>query len=416
MTRLYVKVWLALVAAVFVSLVGGALTARAIGGPSGPLEPSIRAYAVGMVRDLPEDRQRRDRRLAEIAETHQVGLTLYARDRRTVLAQSGPRPLPPPGISPDDHWVRGRRGAGMAIALDDGRWVVVGHPHPGLPALVTHLLPALAVFFGLLAAAAWPIARMTTRRLEELRGAVEDLGHGELSRRVPVQGTDEVAELARSFNASAGRIEALVEGQRRVLASASHELRSPLTRIRMAAELARQADPEERARLLDGVEGDITELDQLIDDVLLSSRLDAGAAEPPEDEVDLGILARQEAERTGATVTGEGVAIGDVRMLRRALRNLLENAARHGEPPVTVDVDDGRLTVTDRGPGIPESERQAVFEPFYRPQGHRESDGGVGLGLALVQRIARHHQGTVTIDGGPGGSGTAITLSWPARP
>lgn len=411
MPRLYLKVWLALVAAVFVSLLGGAVTARVIGAPGPGLEPTLHAFAVELGSGLPPDEAERAATLARRAEQHGVSLTLYDADGTTLLAASG-EPLPPPRTEDGDQWVRGRGGAGMAIRLADQRWLVIGHRRPPTLDLASHLLTLLGVVFAILAAAAWPIARMTTRRLDLLKQAVEDLGEGELSARVPISGSDEVAELARSFNASAGRIEALVEGQRRVLASASHELRSPLARIRMAAELARTADEAQRDGLLDQVERDVVELDALVGDLLLAGRIDAGAASPPEDEVDLGVLARQEAERVGATVSGQGVAIGDERMLRRLVRNLLENAVRHGAPPVVVEVADGRLAVIDAGPGIPEAERERVFEPFYRPQGHREADGGVGLGLSLVKRIAQHHGAAVTVGPGRDGVGTRVEVVW----
>lgn len=411
MTRLYAKVWLALVVAVFVSLVGGAVTARVIGAPGPGLEPPLHAFAVELGSDLPPEGAARAAALARRAEQHGVSLTLYEADGATLLAASG-APLPPPRIREGDHWVRGQGGAGMAIHLADHRWLVIGHRRPPTLDLAGHLLTLLGVVFAILAAAAWPIARMTTRRLELLRQAVDDLGEGELSARVAISGSDEVAQLARSFNASAGRIEALVEGQRRVLASASHELRSPLARIRMAAELARAADPAQRDGLLDQVERDVEELDALVGDLLLAGRLEAGAASPPEDEVDLGRLAREEAARVGAEVRGHGEALGDERMLRRLVRNLLENASRHGAPPVVVEVASGRLVVTDAGPGVPEAERDRVFEPFYRPQGHREADGGVGLGLSLVRRIADHHGARVTLSEGPDGAGTRVVVQW----
>lgn len=403
MRNLYVKVWLALVTAVFVSLIGGAITARAIAPEQGPVEPALRAYAVGLTRDLPAGRDAIEARLRELAVRHEVSLTLYDGDQ---LVASSSEPLPPPRRDEDDHWVRSIDGAGMAVRLPDGRWLIIGHKHPGVWVLVRHLAPVLGVVFAILAAAAWPIARMVTRRLEELRGAVEELGQGDLSARVPVRGADEVAELARSFNASAGRIETLVDGQRRVLASASHELRSPLARIRIAAELA-----EGEQEFLDEIDRNVVELDALIDDILLASRLDAGAAPAGTDEIDLGVLARQEAERVGASVSGDGVAIGDERMARRMLRNLLENAKKHGAEPISVDVGDGQLVVSDSGEGIPADERERVFEPFYRPQGHRESDGGVGLGLALVKRIADHHGATVTIGDSPTG-GARVAVTW----
>ena len=183
--------------------------------------------------------------------------------------------------------------------------------------------------------------------------------------------------------------------QRGLLASASHELRSPLARIRMAVELlAGDARPELRERL----EKDIAELDELIGELLLASRLDAQVQIDRFEEIDLLALVAEEAARTQATAGGEPVRVrGDARMLRRLVRNLLENARRHAagsavEANVAALPDGGaRLRVEDRGPGVAEAERERIFELFYRPAGMGE--GGVGLGLALVRQIARHHGG-----------------------
>jgi signal transduction histidine kinase len=257
------------------------------------------------------------------------------------------------------------------------------------------LLVAIALT---VAAGAYPVVRRLTHRLERLQHSVEAWGDGQLATRVAVEGKDEVARLAASFNGAAARIEALVGAQKSLLANASHELRSPLARIRMAAELmAEQAAPGIQAEL----RRNVAELDQLIDEVLLASRLDAvGAVMPAPEEVDLtGILA-EECARVGATLqAGAHGMMGDPRLLRRMVRNLLENAVRYGagskvEARLVAAGDTVlRLDVCDGGPGIPEPERERVFEPFYRIAGAGESTGGVGLGLSLVRQIARHHGG-----------------------
>jgi signal transduction histidine kinase len=257
----------------------------------------------------------------------------------------------------------------------------------------------LLLLLGILALAvgvgAYPIVRRLTQRLERLQQGVESLGAGDLAARVAVEGRDEVAGLAQSFNRAAGRIEELVGAHKTLLANASHELRTPLARIRMAVEMLKDtADPKRRA----GLDQDIAELDQLIDEVLLASRLDAvGGLEVAED-VDLVALAAEECSRyPNAQLDGTAATVrGDPRLLRRLLRNLLENAQRHGAPPVHVHVareaGQVRISVSDHGPGIPAEERERVFEPFYR----RKQPGpnvGAGLGLALVRQIARRHGG-----------------------
>jgi signal transduction histidine kinase len=252
---------------------------------------------------------------------------------------------------------------------------------------------SLALAVGIVA---FPIARRLTKRLERLQHSVESLGAGDLSARVPVEGRDEVARLAESFNQAAARIEQLIGAHKALLANASHELRTPLARIRMATELMKEyADPRRKA----GLDQDIAELDLLIDEILLASRLDAVATLDVEEEVDLLALAAEECSRYGDVKLGGYSAFvrGDPRLLRRLLRNLLENAQRHGVPPTEVRVasraDAAELVVWDGGPGIPEEQRERVFEPFYRRPG--AADNGTGLGLALVRQIARSHGGTV---------------------
>ncbi len=261
---------------------------------------------------------------------------------------------------------------------------------------------------------AYPIVRRITRRLERLHQRVDQLGAGELSARVEVQGNDEVAQLARSFNRAADRLERLVEAQRGILAGASHELRTPLTRIRMGLELLAGDDQSElRAR----ISRDIRELDELIEELLLASRLSAGESLESSEAVELLALSAEEGARVGAHVSGAPTTVqGDTRTLRRMLRNLFENAQRHGQgAPVdaTVEMTDmglAHIVVSDAGPGVPEAERERIFAPFYRVSS--VSEGGSGLGLALVREIARRHGGDARyLPREGGGSCFEVTLS-----
>jgi signal transduction histidine kinase len=279
----------------------------------------------------------------------------------------------------------------------------VGPGIPFLPAAWQHgigPLVVLVLLFVAVAAGAWPAVRHLTRRLQALKNGVEQFGAGQLHHRVEVSGRDEVAAVAASFNLAAERIETLVRSHQSLLANASHELRSPLARMKMAVSMLDDASPEQQHRLKREIDTNVAELDALVEEVLLASRLDAVQRVERRDPVDLLALAAEEGARVDAAVDGGSATVqGDERLLRRALRNLLENARRYGGAEVTVLVaSSGRhatLQVCDRGPGVPEAQRERIFEPFYRLPGHAEQAGGVGLGLSLVKQIAERHGGAV---------------------
>jgi signal transduction histidine kinase len=265
------------------------------------------------------------------------------------------------------------------------------------------------------------VVRRLTRRLELLKNKVEALGRGDLSVRVPVEGRDEVAALARSFNAAAERVEQLVEQKKNALAVASHELRTPLARIRVALELI---DAGERPELPRRIEADIAELDDLIGELLAMSRLDTPEFPIGSEELDLlGLVAEEAAALTiDVDVQGErGTALGDVRLLRRLVRNLLQNAQRHGGECVWATVqrqgDDWWLRISDDGPGVAPEERTRIFEPFYRPPGaHEASSREGGLGLALVRQIAVRHGGDVICRDRAPQRGTLFEVRLPLPP
>ncbi|MEX8492735.1 ATP-binding protein [Sphaerotilus sp.] len=280
---------------------------------------------------------------------------------------------------------------------------------------------ALFVLLGGLFAAvtigAYPVVRRLTRRLEALERGVEQFGAGDLGHRVDAAGQDEVAAVAVSFNRAAQRIEDLVHSNRALLANASHELRSPLARLKMALEMMDGASAEQRDALRHEIRCDIRELDGLVEEVLLASRLDAQGALRVEPVDLLGLLA-EEAARVGAAADGEPVLVhAEERLLRRALRNLLENARRYGGDEVeaqvlAIGVDEVEVQVCDRGPGVPEAFREQVFEPFFRLPGHAERAGGVGLGLSLVRQIAQRHGGSVRCFAREGG-GSCFAIRLP---
>ncbi|MET1115236.1 MAG: ATP-binding protein [Comamonas sp.] len=278
-------------------------------------------------------------------------------------------------------------------------------------------LVGLAVALGV-----FPIIRRLLKRLENLQRSVQRFGEGDLATRVPVQGNDELADLSRQFNASAGRIEALMASQKSLLANASHELRSPLTRIRMGMELmgGNQPSTASRAEILRNVD----ELDQLVDEILLASRLDSREVDVgTEESCDLIGLCAEECARVDAELQLHALAAlevpGVAKLLRRAVRNLLENARRYSHGEITlelacIDARRAEIRVSDHGPGVPTEQRERIFEKFYRLPGASERSGGVGLGLALVRSIAERHGGSVHCEGrADGAPGACFVLSLP---
>ena len=270
------------------------------------------------------------------------------------------------------------------------------------------------------ALALYPVVRRLTKRLEGLQQGVQRWGDGDLSVRVPANGDDEVADLSRRFNAAAERIQNLMGAQKSLLANASHELRSPLARIRMGLELmdAPGANEAVRDRTRNEILRNMAELDQLIDEILLASRLDAREADMGTVEsVDLVGLCAEECARVGGTFdVPAGMANlevqGVAKLLRRMVRNLLENAMRYGTPAgqeddvvlsLALENSSPVLRVCDRGPGVPAQYRDRIFEPFFRLPGASERAGGVGLGLALVKSIAERHGWAVSCEDRLGG-------------
>lgn len=408
MRRLYQKIYLTIVLTLLlVVLIAGGLWR--LGSAATPFGQALEAAGELASATLPPVgaspvlQQEALDRLAQMAKTD---LALFDADRRPI-AFTG-RPLPPPR-GEDGGWVAGPGGPAWSFRLPDQRWMVVRAPR-------RHRNPAvgLVLFLGVIALAvaisAYPVVRGLTRRLETLQAGVERLGAGNLSARVRIRGRDEVARLAASFNHAAGRIEELVAAHRMLLANASHELRTPLSRIRLGLEMM-EAKPD--AKTAADLKRDIAELDGLIDEILLASRLDAIGAPQASEEVDLLALAAEECARYDCELAGEPATLrGDSRLLRRMIRNLLENAERHGKPPVMVALRrEGPcavIEVADAGPGVPPGQREQVFQPFFRLGGDSR---GAGLGLSLVRQIARLHGGDAVAEPkGGADSRFAVTL------
>ncbi|MGW6910333.1 ATP-binding protein [Streptomyces sp. NPDC054940] len=273
---------------------------------------------------------------------------------------------------------------------------------------LTVMLIGFPLLLAVVAGVTWLVTRRALRPVEGIRSEMAAITASEdLARRVPVPDThDEVARLALTTNETLAALQTSVERQRRFVADASHELRSPIASLRTQLEVG-AAHPE--LLDLDGAVEDTVRLQGLAADLLLLARLDAGER-PGDTRFDLGALARREAEgRANVTVQAQGVEVAGSRgQVGRVLTNLLDNAQRHARSAVTVTVrgEDAWavVAVADDGDGVAEADRERIFERFVRlDEARSRDDGGAGLGLAIARDVAVRHGGTLTVGRAPAG-------------
>jgi two-component system sensor histidine kinase CpxA len=272
------------------------------------------------------------------------------------------------------------------------------------------------------------LAALITRPVRRLRRAAQALASGDMAARVPERGQDEVAALARDFNVMADRIRDLLEAQRRLLRDVSHELRSPLARLRVGLELARKNG--DTSMFLARVEREADRLEGLVTDVLSLARLEAGQTQLRREQVRLDQLleaivqdAAFEAEAAGKHVEAEGLPPlemdGDAVLLRAAIENVVRNAVRYTAPASAVTLalrsenDEAIVEIRDHGPGVPEAELGNLFQPFSRVGEARDrSSGGFGLGLAISRQAVEAHGGRIAASNMAGG-GLCVSLRLP---
>jgi len=358
----------------------------------------------------------------------------------TVLASTqnmeGQRPLKPPSGTTQRRTT--------SIAIDESSYRLLSRRvgdvviHTGTPiddveeasdALRTGLaygIPAVTALLGLLI---WWLVGRTLRPVESIRAQVARMSGSNLDTRVPVPPTgDEIARLARTMNEMLARVQSSVERQQRFVADASHELRSPLTRVRTELEVDRDhpatADVAATHR---SVLEEVGHLQRLVDDLLHLARADVGGV-VLDKVVELSPLIEHEVARSSLSRVSDGSVqisaslsdswvVGDATQLSRLIRNLLDNAVRHARGTAAVAVvvmgDVVRLTIDDDGVGIPQDERTRVFERFARLDEARTSDGGTGLGLAIAHDIVERHRGTISVETSPLG-GARLVVHLPA--
>jgi two-component system sensor histidine kinase CpxA len=338
-----------------------------------------------------------------------------------------------------------RRGGVYAVARPvvdpDGRPLVVVASVDRPPRPIDLLEPAalwprLAVLALVVGAVSFALARYLARPFGALRETTRRLGVGDLSARVggrAVHRRDEIGALARDFDAMAERLEGLVSSQRRLLRDVSHELRSPLARLRVALELARDRAGAAADEPLDRIEHEAARLDELIGQLLLLERLEAGQTGAEAVAFDLGQLlgevvddASFEAAPLGREVLVESGSSarssGYPSLIRSALDNVIRNAIRHTPQGSSVEVtlaanDRGvSVAVRDHGPGVPDEHLETLFEPFSRVADARErATGGAGLGLAITRRAVEIHGGSVVARNHPEG-GLEVVIHLPSNP
>ncbi|WP_026618381.1 two-component system, OmpR family, sensor kinase [Ensifer sp. WSM1721] len=412
-SRLFLKIYLTLLASLAAVAVASAAFVWLGQGEEESGWQSQRARFVAALIPPDADRQSVGATLKRLSRAFDADIAVY--DPRGRLIASAGQPLPRDMV--ERPWRHGPRGNfhTMMTELPDGRTVAARMERPLRPA-GRNPLAYLALIAGVIGLAAYPVVRHLTRRLERLRAGVDAWGRGDFVARVPADGSDEVAAVAKSFNSAADHVERLIKSHRALLANASHELRSPLARLRIAIDLYEQAPSGNRR---EEIVRNLAELDTLVEEILLASRLDHVEKLDSTASVDLLALVSEEGARNGVEVSGTPATVmGDARLIGRLVRNLMQNALRHGSPPVIATVAQAdsmvELRVRDHGPGIPAGESARVFEPFYRPSGRSEATGGWGLGLALVRQIAERHGGAVRYET-PSDGGACFVVTLPVH-
>lgn len=302
----------------------------------------------------------------------------------------------------------------VTIGLPDGDKLVFRTlaPQPG-PPLPRQIFINLGLLTLMLALVLYAITRNITRPLSDLARAADAVGRGESHPPLQERGAKELRDATRAFNTMQDRLHRYLDSRTRVLAAMSHDLRTPLTRLRLRAEAIE--DPEMQTRFI----ADLDEMSQMVGGALnLFKGLNDAEAAKPLIVDDLIESLQAEYAELGASFAIEGHSDGPIQAkpqaLKRCLSNLLHNAVKYAEHAV-VHIADGRelvISIRDEGPGIPEAELEQVFEPFYRVESSRNRDtGGTGLGLSIARDIAQAHGGSITLRNLPaGGLEAVVTL------
>ena len=270
------------------------------------------------------------------------------------------------------------------------------------------------------------------RKIRQVNYALNRTKSGDLNMRLPVDGTDEMASLASSYNSMSDHIQRLIEAQRELMRAVSHELRTPVARIRFGMEmLAEEDDYEYRLQQVEMIDKDIEALNTLIDEIMTYAKLEQGMPSLEIEKIVLVEVLEQVATATEALKTQKDIQLlappvtleveAERRYLHRVVQNLVGNAVRYCDHKVLIsgginEQGMAYVCVEDDGPGIPEQDRERVFEAFARLDDSRtRASGGYGLGLSIVSRIAYWFGGKIEVDQSPNLGGARFMMVWPAK-
>jgi signal transduction histidine kinase len=320
-------------------------------------------------------------------------------------------------------------GITIYLPLPEGGVLVVGPQANMIRPTTGDFALILATWIGLVALFGTLMAMPAVRRFERLERVTAAFGAGDLDVRAPELHQGPTDQLARSFNVMADRVQALLRAQQQLVQAVAHEVHTPIARLRFGMEmLAMTEDPEQRLVRQHDLEGDLAEMEALVEELLVFSRYETGRGRTTRQRVPVRATVERQVDRLGPPRRGITIVIepeagapaelvADARAFNRVVGNLLSNAVRFARNQVTVSwsARDGgvEFTVADDGPGIPAADRQRVFDPFTRLDLARDrASGGAGLGLAIVKRIVEAHEGQVRVEETPGG-GAQLVCHWP---
>lgn len=393
-------------------------------------EQQAKAMAVFLLDDLEQYPGQEKRRLRDLQPYFAFPLSLMP------LHKVGLEPDQRARIKRNEVVLALKEGAGtrnssiriIAPSMTPGHVLVMGPMYLFEWMPVQLLLIVCAVSLTIITVAAYFIIHPLEKKIKTVEQAVRHIRAGDLSARAHVEGRDEVSQLAGAFNSMAEHIQRLIDSQRELTRAVSHELRTPVARIRFGMEMmADTEDSEARLEQLAGLDQDIDELNKLIDEILTYAKLEQGIPVLNFEKVELGgLLARVARETTALglsarveVVAAEGLeAEAEARYLHRVLQNLAGNAGRYAQSRIRLSawVQDNwaHVAVEDDGPGIPEKDRERIFQPFIRLDDSRtRASGGYGLGLSIVSRIAFWFGGNISAGRSEELGGARFVMSWP---